>query len=93
MYRILQECLTNILKHAAASRVSIGLKKTTTDYHFMITDNGIGFMSDQPLTKSSIGIIIMKDRVASLDGSIELKSRKNKGTSISIHLPLTIENL
>ena len=93
LYRILQEALTNILKHTKASAVSISLKKNKKDYNLIISDNGQGFADEDPITKSSLGIIIMKDRAASLGGSFDLKSKKDSGTTITISLPLTIENL
>jgi signal transduction histidine kinase len=93
LYRILQEALANILKHAGASQVSISLKKTRTSYHFVIADNGKGFEGEASDTKPTFGIIIMKDRAASLGGSFDVRSKKGKGTTISIHLPLTIEDL
>lgn len=92
LFRILQEALNNIAKHAEATKVEISLKKTEDGIYFKILDNGKGFNYKKPVSKQSFGLLIMKDRVISMGGSFDIKSRKTKGTAIEIVLPLAQKN-
>jgi signal transduction histidine kinase len=87
LYRILQEALNNIIKHAQASQVWVEL--TIEDDHISLTvqDNGHGFdPNGQP--KNGIGIAGMKERLALVGGQLFLSSTSTRGTILSAHLPL-----
>lgn len=86
LYRIMQECLTNISKHAAATKVSIELSSTDKTILLKISDNGSGFDVNAPV--HGLGLIGMRERVSSLGGGLILKTEANKGLTISIHVPL-----
>jgi len=88
IFRIMQESLTNISRYSKASRVDIGLKKTDQYYVFNIADNGIGITKNKINSKTSFGIIGMKERTAGIGGSFEIYHGKEKGTEISITIPL-----
>lgn len=94
IFRIVQEALTNISKHAKASKVSISLKITKAALALEIKDNGRGFDTSklEQLSREEIssgfGIDGMKERVELINGHIDISSVIGTGTSIKIHVPL-----
>lgn len=92
IYRIFQECLMNIGRHANASRISINVKKQEEQVSFMIQDNGQGFgteqIMDQKRGKAGLGIPSIKERVRILGGSINIWSKKGEGTRVSFIVPI-----
>ncbi len=87
LFRIFQEALTNVLRHARATRITISIISTEDFIQFTIQDNGIGITEKQISDKKSLGVIGMKERLQSLNGSISFKGRQNKGTKIDITIP------
>jgi signal transduction histidine kinase len=86
LYRILQECINNVIKHAKASTLSISIHHTETETAVTVEDNGIGF--DKSILKNDgIGLSNVQSRVNFLGGDIELDSRPGAGTLVSIHIP------
>lgn len=83
-YRIMQECLTNIAKHASARRVTVNVMQDTQYIHLLIVDDGVGF--DPALNTRGFGLAGMKERVQGLMGDMHIKSALNSGTSISAKL-------
>lgn len=93
IYRIFQEGLNNVTKHADATRVEVRLTASHPRVIFMMQDNGKGFEQQEngmPREGLSLGIglLSMKERVASLKGSIRIKSVLNKGTAIRVEFPV-----
>ena len=90
LYRIVQECYQNIAKHSGASRVNLLLKSTDTLLELSVADDGAGFdverAVDQP---KSFGLKGMRERVALLGGSIEIRSSPGHGARISIRIPVS----
>jgi signal transduction histidine kinase len=86
LYRIFQESLNNVLKHANAKTVSIMLTYNYPKTILIIKDDGDGF---DPLARSTgIGLIGMRERAVSMGGSVEIRSVKGKGTSIRTEVPV-----
>jgi signal transduction histidine kinase len=85
LYRIMQECLTNISKHADATKVCIELSSTDETITLKVSDNGTGFDVDIPA--HGLGLIGMRERVSSLGGELLLQTKPGKGLSISISVP------
>jgi len=85
IYRIVQEQINNILKHAAATKVSISVRANSDVLKLKITDNGIGF--DPLLKRKGIGISNMFNRVESYDGEFVLRSRPGAGCKLEISIP------
>ena len=85
LYRILQEALTNIAKHSEAKTVRINLKSYFQHLHLLIEDNGNGFDPQQNTT--GFGLQGMRERVAALEGKLQISSSFNRGCSISINIP------
>lgn len=86
LYRILQESLQNINKYANAKHISIEFKKENDQIMFKITDDGIGF--DVNTKKRGIGLQNMQSRVKECDGTFEIKSKKGKGTTTIVFVPI-----
>ncbi len=86
IYRIIQESLQNIYKHAQATHVDISFKLKNNVICLLITDNGSGFDVDK--TRKGIGIKNMNSRVGEIGGEVQLTSEKNVGTSILITIPI-----
>ncbi|MEP3838131.1 MAG: sensor histidine kinase [Algibacter sp.] len=86
IYRIIQETLHNIHKHAKASEVEISFKLKNNVICLMISDNGTGF--DINRAKSGIGLKNMNSRIKELNGTINIKSKKNIGTQVNIEAPI-----
>ena len=86
IFRIVQESLTNILRHAKASYIEIDIH--TADDRWMITvrDNGVGFEEDPALY--GLGLLGMRERARALDAKLELTSRPGFGTELRLSLPL-----
>ena len=91
LFRIFQEALNNIIKHANASAIIIDLHYNTTILSLNIFDNGIGFSSEQNCTKGS-GLTNMKKRTAMLNGQFTVNSKPNTGTNITIKIPFYENN-
>lgn len=91
LYRILQEALTNIAKHAKASQVEITLKKQQGKLILMVKDNGIGFNAEilsGAASDTCLGIHGMHERVALLSGHFYIDSAEGEGTGITAEIPL-----
>lgn len=93
IYRVVQEALTNIGKHAKPKNVFIEIKREKQGVSFTIEDDGIGFKRHKVVTeKKTLGLLAMEERVKILGGSFELWSQENQGTRISFNIPIPGEN-
>ena len=91
LYRIVQEALNNILKHANASNVSVLLERHSERVVLIIEDDGKGFdpVIDRPKSVSKgLGLIGMRERTALLGGTLEIESRPGGGTTIYARVPV-----
>jgi len=93
LYRIFQEALTNISKHADASHVSFVVKKKDSRVYFLMEDNGKGFDIDQVKEMQSfekgMGLAAMEERVHMLGANLSLRSKERKGTRVSFTIPIS----
>jgi PAS domain S-box-containing protein len=91
LYRIIQECLNNINKHAEASHVTIRLVASSPNIILRIEDNGKGFdvkrRRARSLKEKRLGLSSMEERVSLLEGTMRIKSRPAKGTSVLFEVP------
>jgi signal transduction histidine kinase len=85
MFRIYQESLTNVARHAEAKKVSVTIG--IIDYHLLLTisDDGKGFNTSD--NKKTLGLLGMKERALMIEGKLEIKSEPGKGTTIIISVP------
>ncbi len=86
LYRIVQEGLQNIIKYANASNIKIDIKRTNNTLNAQIIDDGVGFSVSTK--KKGIGIQNMISRAQELEGTFEIKSKKEKGTTLVISFPI-----
>jgi len=91
IYRIFQESLTNVVKHARASLVSVNVTREDGKVSFVIRDNGRGFNVQQAMSgkvaQKSLGLTAMNERALMARGSLQLSSRKGRGTTIEFSIP------
>jgi len=89
VFRILQEALTNITRHARARKVDIAIRHGDSEVAIAVVDDGVGFsMQDAAATKSR-GLLGMRERAYLLGGQLEIVSAPGKGTALEVRLPLT----
>lgn len=90
LYRVTQEALNNIAKHAKASNVAVLLHRNTTHVSLIIEDDGSGFDYNQPLITggNGLGLIGMRERVELTGGSLDIESRVGHGTTIVVRIPV-----
>jgi PAS domain S-box-containing protein len=89
LYRVAQEALRNVVRHAHAKRVTLSLGPSGTGISMVIADDGVGF--DVPSTQhvgSSLGIVGMQERVRLVDGRLTLESRPGDGTHVDVWVPV-----
>lgn len=88
VYRIVQEALTNVARHAKATKVTIRARKSKTQLTLEITDNGLGIAEDAAAEYASYGIIGMRERSEHLGGDFHIEGVPGRGTAIILRLPL-----
>ncbi len=89
LFRIFQEALTNIAKHAQATRVSVHLSVNGGDMTLEITDNGRGISSEDMNKPKSFGLRGIRERMSGLGGSLELTRNTPQGTRVILRAPYT----
>lgn len=87
LFRIIQEAISNTLRHAKASAIDLLLYKVNEQVRLKIRDNGIGFLVDEKKT-SSYGLQTMAERVNEIGGLLDIFSRPGKGTEIEVKVPI-----
>lgn len=98
LFRIMQESLTNIAKHAEADQVTIQMQHQDGHFHLMIADNGKGFdlaalqqARRQGEARPSWGLINMRERAEAVKGHLEIEARPGAGTKVIVQVPLSAE--
>ncbi len=88
IFRIFQESLTNIAKHAKASSVEVRLISNNNTLQLEVNDNGIGISEENKLKKGHYGILGMNERIRSIGGRLEITAGESAGTRVILRLPL-----
>lgn len=92
IYRIAQEALTNIIRHARAKNVFVNLVKKDEKLSLSVEDDGVGFDQDKVMKpserKGELGLLIMRERAVQLDGEFTVESKIGKGTHLLVEIPL-----
>ena len=91
LYRIIQEGLSNISKHACAEHISVSLKGIDHDVLLSVQDDGIGFDSAEVREKPGLGFSSIRERVRLIQGELSIESQPGKGTRITVRVPLVKE--
>lgn len=91
LFRIFQETLTNVARHARASRVEVVVTHFAGAVEMTVSDDGEGIRPEQVSDGRSLGIVGMRERVRSLGGRLEITGREGRGTSVRVSIPSAAE--
>ena len=89
VFRVLQECLTNVAKHAEARQVEATLERTPGHVVLTVNDNGHGFQPADPRAPGSYGLVGLKERALLLGGEVHIDSAPGRGTRVEMTLPIS----
>jgi signal transduction histidine kinase len=92
LFRIYQEALTNIARHAGATQVDAVLSQEDVRFILEIRDNGKGFRMEDMADKKTLGLKGMQERALMIDGDFQIVSKPGEGTYIQISIPILITN-
>ena len=87
LFRVCQELLTNVARHAHATRVQIGLEEGDTGWTLRVADDGVGLHPNAARRPTSLGLLGIQERIAALGGKFDLISDRGRGTVASIEIP------
>jgi PAS domain S-box-containing protein len=88
LFRILQESLTNVIRHAQASHVRIELHRNAGTIRMKVADDGVGLFPDSRRKVNSFGLVGIEERISALGGELVIDSNSEAGTSLLISIPL-----
>ncbi|HEX6065785.1 MAG TPA: response regulator [Longimicrobiales bacterium] len=88
MFRIFQELLTNVARHAHATRVDVCMGEEQGEIWLRVQDNGKGIGEAKINSSKSLGFLGMRERVLPFDGRIEIQGQRGKGTAVTVRIPL-----
>ena len=91
LFRVFQEAVTNVVRHAEASRVEISMSQNKDQLSMKIVDNGKGIKLNEIEGPSSLGLIGMRERLRHWNGQVRFSGVSGKGTSVEIKIPLLKE--
>ena len=89
VFRILQEALTNVIRHSEASEVELDIHRGDGHLEMRIKDNGQGISPSAASADNAFGLLGMKERALSFGGRVEIEGRSGEGTTVFLHLPLS----
>ena len=87
IFRMVQEALTNVERHAKASAVVVELREVQERIEIRVKDNGVGIAEEQADGPKSFGLIGIKERAQGLDGEVSIRGKPGKGTTVAISIP------
>jgi signal transduction histidine kinase len=87
-YRIVQELLTNVIRHAQATTVSILVQQSRREWRLTVTDDGVGFDVAALSPLGGFGLRGIRERVEILAGHVEISSRVDSGTTVQVRIPV-----
>jgi PAS domain S-box-containing protein len=88
VFRIVQESLVNVGKHAAATEVAVSVEEVGDAVELVVQDNGKGFVTSAPRKPHSLGLMGLRERVQLLRGSVSIDSEPGEGTRVSVRIPM-----
>ena len=90
LYRGVQEALTNIIKHARATRITVDLRQAGERIRCSISDNGVGGVAIQPARNGrlGLGLVSIRERMTLVSGTVEIRSQPGKGTNVILSVPV-----
>jgi len=88
VFRIVQESLTNIVRHANARHVEVAVRRDADEYQVSIHDDGIGFDTTARRDGKSLGLVGLQDRALMLGGALQIDSAPGRGTQVRVSFPV-----
>jgi PAS domain S-box-containing protein len=88
IFRIFQEILTNVLRHAQATCININLKEEEGEVILRVEDNGLGITESEQANPRSLGLLGMRERAYSVGGQVYISGEKSKGTTVIVRIPV-----
>ena len=88
LFRILQEALTNVVRHAAAHHVDVQVRETAAELVLGVSDDGRGIATAEAMNPRSLGLLGMRERALLWNGTVDVRARPQGGTSVIVQLPL-----
>ena len=90
LFRIFQEALTNIIRHANAKTVNVSLSYADMGITLVIEDDGVGISPEKVTSGKSLGLVGMRERARQISGSVEFYKKPPSGTKIAVKIPTNI---
>lgn len=87
VFRVFQEALTNVVRHAHATRVDVRVEETSTGLLLLVCDDGVGIEPDRIENPRSLGLLGMRERARRLGGTVTVERRRPRGTAVTLELP------
>ena len=88
LFRVAQEALRNVTRHAKARQVEITVRILNGDLHLVVQDDGVGFDSTAQRARPSLGLASMRERVSLVNGELDIESEPGQGTTILVSVPI-----
>jgi signal transduction histidine kinase len=88
LFRIFQEVLTNVARHAKATAVNVSLKTIGPDILLTVADNGRGITEQEKIGAASLGLLGMRERAVILGGDVGIRGVPGKGTTVEVRMPI-----
>ncbi|NPC56982.1 PAS domain-containing sensor histidine kinase [Caenimonas soli] len=88
VFRMVQESLANVAKHARARQVTVGVAVNPGEARLWVQDDGVGFEPAAPRKQNSLGLVGLRERAHLLKGSVSIDSQPGRGTRVQAHIPL-----
>ena len=88
VYRVVQELLNNVMKHAQAREVFVQVAREDHELHLSVEDSGVGFDADAPAARPGLGLASIRTRVSLLGGTLTIRARPGHGTGVFLVLPI-----
>jgi len=88
VFRILQETLTNVARHADASRVEVSLEEREEDVVLRLLDDGRGIEETDVRNLKSLGLLGMRERALLFGGEVRIEGKRGRGTTVTVRIPL-----
>ncbi len=92
LYRMLQECLTNVVKHAQATEVAVRLIKSADEVRLTVADDGCGFAESSQAAPGHYGLLSIQERAEQLGGHVAISSAPGHGTMVTIVVPVPVSS-
>jgi signal transduction histidine kinase len=88
VFRIFQEALTNVARHAQATEVEISLEEEADQFVLTVTDNGRGIKPNEPSGTQSLGLVGMRERAHLVRGEVSINGSRGRGTMVVVRIPV-----